>query len=308
MKFWGAINNKFSSRTAKMFVAPLLLLPVFFLNSCEGAQALAQVEVPTNKAIIPLELRGKLMQSATIIGKTAPNAVIDAAGIITHSDEEGNFVFGFDRDAPETATIVITTPEGASISRSLKIEKREYKVSVVTGLPAATVNPPPEAMAKIKEDSALKQSSFISRDETQKGFLNKFSWPLQAVRVTSPWGAQRSLNNELQRPHYGIDLGGAKGTPIFAPADGKVILAKEGMHYEGGMVSIDHGQGLITNYLHQSKIIVIPGQLVKAGDKIGEIGAEGRATGPHLCWRMRWRERQLDPSLLTEEMPVITLN
>jgi murein DD-endopeptidase MepM/ murein hydrolase activator NlpD len=69
------------------------------------------------------------------------------------------------------------------------------------------------------------------------------------------------------------------------------------MHYEGGLVFIDHGQGLITMYLHMSRLDVTVGQLVAQGEVIGAVGARGRATGPHLCWRMKWRERQLDPSL-----------
>jgi murein DD-endopeptidase MepM/ murein hydrolase activator NlpD len=69
------------------------------------------------------------------------------------------------------------------------------------------------------------------------------------------------------------------------------------MHFEGGMVAIDHGQGLITTYLHQSALAVEVGQRVTPGTLIGYVGSKGRATGPHLCWRMRWRGRNLDPSL-----------
>ena len=71
------------------------------------------------------------------------------------------------------------------------------------------------------------------------------------------------------------------------------------------MTAIDHGQGLISVYLHQSKIDATVGQIVHKGDKIGEVGKEGRANGPHLCWRMRWRGRQLDPSNLVSPQPVI---
>lgn len=66
------------------------------------------------------------------------------------------------------------------------------------------------------------------------------------------------------------------------------------------MVLIDHGQGLISMYLHMSDIDVEPGQKVKRGDQIGAVGAKGRATGAHLCWRLKWRNRNLDPELLTQ--------
>ncbi|HAJ03669.1 MAG TPA: M23 family peptidase, partial [Brevundimonas sp.] len=93
-------------------------------------------------------------------------------------------------------------------------------------------------------------------------------------------------------------LGAPTGAPITAPAAGLVTLAESDFHYEGGLIFIDHGQGLITAYLHQSRVEVSVGQTVYRGQLIGRVGARGRATGPHLCWRMKWRDRNLDPSLL----------
>ena len=156
---------------------------------------------------------------------------IDAAGIETEADERGMFVFGLDRDAPQLATITVKSSDGRTVSRELQIEKREYRVTEVNGLPQATVNPPPEALAIIQRDSALKQQAFSSRATELHGFEEQFSWPLQVIRVTSSWGAQRKLNGDSQRPHYGIDLGASTGTPIFAPAEGRVILAQTGMHF-----------------------------------------------------------------------------
>lgn len=263
------------------------------LGGCE--QAVAQT-ASIRSAELPLTLRGTPQQSGVIIGVTAPNASIDAAGIATTAGSDGQFVIGFDRDAPPIATIVATSG-GRSVRRVLNVAPRSYPVRTITGLPSATVNPPPEAMAKIEREAALKARAFASRDEVARGFAERFRWPLESVRVTSPWGAVRRLNGALQRPHYGIDLGGATGTPIFAPASGVVILAEPDMHFEGGIIAIDHGQGLISIYLHQSRLIAQVGQRVVAGTQIGAIGSKGRATGPHLCWRLRWRGRQLDPSL-----------
>ncbi len=85
---------------------------------------------------------------------------------------------------------------------------------------------------------------------------------------------------------------------MLAPADGVVAFAETGLHYEGGLIMIDHGQGLISLYLHLSRVDVSPGQAVRQGQVIAAVGQEGRATGPHLCWRMKWRGRNLDPMLL----------
>ena len=75
-------------------------------------------------------------------------------------------------------------------------------------------------------------------------------------------------------------------------------FAETGLHFDGGLTLIDHGQGLITCYLHQSRIDVAVGDHVRRGQVIGAVGKEGRATGPHLCWRMKWHGRNLDPMLM----------
>jgi murein DD-endopeptidase MepM/ murein hydrolase activator NlpD len=106
------------------------------------------------------------------------------------------------------------------------------------------------------------------------------------------------LNGVPARPHYGVDLAAPRGTPIVAPAGGLVSFAETGLHFEGGLIMIDHGQGLVSAYLHLSRLDVVAGQSVSQGQVIGAVGAEGRATGPHLCWRMKWRDRNLNPMSL----------
>jgi murein DD-endopeptidase MepM/ murein hydrolase activator NlpD len=265
-----------------------------FASGCE--QAIAQ-PTQAKSTDLPLTLTGTPQQSSILIGQTVAGASVDAAGIVTTAGSDGRFIIGFDRDAPATSTIVVTSGARRT-ARTLNVAPRSYQVRTISGLPSATVNPPPEAMARIEREAALKARLFNSRDETGRGFVEAWRWPLASVRVTSPWGAVRRLNGALQRPHYGIDLGGATGTPIFAPASGIVIMAEPDMHFEGGIIAIDHGQGLISIYLHQSRLIATVGQRVVAGTQIGLVGSKGRATGPHLCWRLRWRGRQLDPSLL----------
>jgi len=143
---------------------------------------------------------------------------------------------------------------------------------------------------------AIKTEAFASRIDADH-FRDGFVWPLEGFRITSRWGAQRILNGTPARPHYGIDLAAPQGTLVRAPAPGRVVLAREGMHFEGGLILIDHGQGLITAYLHQSQLLAHEGQTVARGDSLGRVGMTGRATGPHLCWRLKWRDRNMDPSL-----------
>ena len=122
---------------------------------------------------------------------------------------------------------------------------------------------------------------------------------MDTFRLSARFGGQRILNGAPSRPHYGADLAAPVGTPVHAPAGGLVVFAETGLHYEGGLVLIDHGQGVVSAYLHLSRIDVRAGQTVVLGQVIALVGQEGRATGPHLCWRLKWRGRNLDPLLLT---------
>ena len=101
-----------------------------------------------------------------------------------------------------------------------------------------------------------------------------------------------------------MDVAGATGTPVVAPADGVVILAAaKPFTLEGHLLMIDHGHGLNSAFLHLSRIDVKPGDTVTQGQRIGAIGATGRATGPHLHWGMKWNDARIDPLLVAGPMP-----
>jgi murein DD-endopeptidase MepM/ murein hydrolase activator NlpD len=246
-----------------------------------------------------LELTGRFVQGGHAIGLTWPRALVFVDGeALTAASASGAFFVGFDRDAPPTAEIEVRA-DGRSARRTLQIAPGDFPSTRIDGLPPATVEPSdPELLARIAREVELKTEGFASRLDADH-FRDGFIWPLEAFRVTSRWGAQRILNGTPARPHFGIDLAAPAGTTIRAPADGRVTLAEPDLHFEGGLTLIDHGQGVITAYLHQSRLDVRAGQDVRRGDSLGRVGMRGRATGPHLCWRMKWRNRNMDPSLLT---------
>jgi murein DD-endopeptidase MepM/ murein hydrolase activator NlpD len=280
------------ARRSVLFGAALLSVPPL------AAQA-QTVSSSTNSALLQIATTAR--QSSTLIGRTQRGADVMVDNLAVQPDAMGRFIVGFDRDAPAQSTVSVRTRDGQTARTTIQVSPRTYVVRRVSGLPGRTVNPPASEATRIQRESTLKQRAFASVDDREMGFLEAFNWPLASIRVTSPWGAQRSLNGELQRPHYGIDLGGATGTPIRSPAPGIVIMAESDMFYEGGMVTLDHGQGLMTTYLHMSRIDVRVGQRLARGVQLGHIGARGRATGPHLCWRMRWRDRHLDPTLKLQQ-------
>ncbi len=247
---------------------------------------------------LQMTLNGAWRQGGFAYGRTAPRALIFVDGeALTTASINGLFVIGFDRDAAGDV-VIEARANGQSVRRTITVAPHAFPSTSINGLPPSTVDPTdPALLALIREQVTLKTEGFASRVDSDD-FKNGFVWPLETYRITSQWGSQRVLNGTPARPHYGVDMAAPTGTVIRAPADGKVSFSRSGMHFEGGMTLIDHGQGLITCYLHQSRLDVTAGQSVKRGDALGRIGMTGRATGPHLCWRMRWRDRNMDPSLM----------
>jgi murein DD-endopeptidase MepM/ murein hydrolase activator NlpD len=264
-------------------------------NLLQGAGALAAAGAAGPAlAAEALPLTGKLVQGGWAVGRAAPRAVVSLDGeAVTQASASGLYVIGFDRDSHPTADLRVHKAE-----RTLAIAPTAYDVQRVDGLPQDQVTPTdPALLARIRREAALKAEGFSSRADGD-WFKDGFAWPLQHFVVSGRFGNQRVLNGIPSRPHYGIDLAAPQGTPIHAPAPGLVTLAAPDMHFDGGITLIDHGQGLISVYLHQSKQFVRKGDFVRTGQLIGHVGMTGRATGPHLCWRLHWRTRNLDPSLL----------
>ena len=286
----------------------------------QTAQRTSQNNAPIREAILGSEFsypvtplikcNGVFEQGGLALCKTAPNAKLEISRSETDkftakADRNGNFLLGFDRDESFSAIKVVAgeIPKNmakAPVKTTFTFAPREYAVSRIDGLPPSQVSTfSDKQLVRIRASSARKKKGFASRQQTM-WFKDGFDYPLKTFKKTSPFGAQRILNGVKKKPHYGVDIAAPVGTPIYAPADGVVSMADENLYFEGAMVLIDHGQGLISMYLHMSAIDVKPGQEVKRGEKIGEVGSRGRSTGPHLCWRLKWRNRHLDPELLTK--------
>ncbi len=209
-------------------------------------------------------------------------------------------VLGFGRDA-ETQQILSFTRRGRTEQVTVKLEKRKYNIQRIDGLPPAMVTPPEEAWPRIARGSKLKRAARAIASQ-HDGFAEGFVWPTKG-RVTGVYGSQRFYNSEARRPHFGIDIAAARGTPVRAPASGTVTLAEPDMYFEGGLVFIDHGLSVTSAYMHLDSLKVKVGDQVKRGDVIATVGSTGRSTGPHLDWRVFWRSARIDPALLAEGQP-----
>lgn len=243
-------------------------------------------------------MNGRFQQGGFAIGRAAKHAQVLLDGQpVTRASDDGFFYVGFDRDAGPKATIRVNG-RGGEATRVLDIGKADYDIQRIKGLRQVYQGKAsPELEARIADENRRKAAAFASRLE-RDDFRGGFSAPLRDFRVTARFGGQRIIDGRPRPPHYGVDLAAPRGTPVYAPAGGQVVLADSGMLYEGGLIMIDHGQGLVCAYLHLSSVDVMRGESVKRGERIGGVGATGRATGPHLCWRVKWRGRHMNPMLM----------
>ncbi len=243
-----------------------------------------------------VELTGNAAQGGLVFGRAEPGSRVSLDGKELVISEGGRFVIGFGRDEVGSRELRVSSPGGEVFHRSLEILKSQYDIERVDGLPPSTVSPDPAATARIREEARMVATARQHRD-THAYYASGFSWPAQG-RISGVYGSQRILNGQPRNPHFGLDIAAPTGTDVFAPADGLVTLTHPDMLLSGGTLILDHGQGLSSTFLHLSKILVEAGTFVKQGDLIARIGATGRASGPHLDWRMNWLDQRVNPQPL----------
>jgi len=247
------------------------------------------------------ELDGQPQQGGLMFGRAAPGSTVRLDGMEVPVAADGRFAIGFGRDDTGTVTLVVSPPQGPSEVRELALISRQFDIERVDGLPPSTVTPDPEALERIREEAAQVGQARELRDG-RSDWKDGFAWPAHG-RLSGFYGSQRILNGEPRNPHYGVDVAAPEGSPVTAPADGLITLAHPDMYYSGGTVILDHGAGLSSTFLHLSEVLVKVGQTVHRGDLIGRVGMTGRATGPHLDWRMNWLDRRVDPLLVVQGSP-----
>ena len=181
-----------------------------------------------------------------------------------------------------------------SFEKAIAVGSAKYKSISVTVAKQFT-EPSAEQLHEIDEDKALKQQAF-AHVNPEREWSGNFQPPVTAP-ISDVFGTARVFNGQTQSVHQGLDFGVPSGTPVDALNKGVVLLARP-LFFEGNCVFLDHGQGLLTIYMHLSKIEVKEGDPVKRGQEVGLSGGTGRATGPHLHVAVRWQGVYLDPAVL----------
>ena len=247
-----------------------------------------------------LSITGIWEQGALLKGRVRPRSHIEFLGNPVYVSDNGEFIIGLGRDAPAQVEVVVTDPAGKKQVHAFQVVQRHYNIQRVEGVEEKYVTPSAEDLLRIEKDNQMLSEARRLRD-ARADFNQGFIWPVLGP-ITGVYGSQRFFNGEPKQPHYGLDISAPVGTPVKAPAGGKVTLAQD-LYYSGWTLLIDHGQGLSSAFLHLSKVLVKEGDYVKQGDVIALVGATGRVTAAHLDWRMNWLDQRLDVQLLLPSAP-----
>ena len=243
---------------------------------------------------------GALTQGGFING-LAPDGttrlMMDDTPIALHKD--GSFFAAFDRDSPDTVQLTAQLDSGQLHRETLTITPRKWQIERVNV--AKRGGATSEAYWKIREPEFNAINAARAQKTGATGWQQSFIWPVKG-RISGQFGRQRIYQGEPGAYHSGIDIAPGNGVPFVAPADGVVVLARTGFSLEGSLIIIDHGNGLNSAFLHASRLAVREGESVAQGQHIGNVGATGRATGPHLHWSLKWNDARLDPLLFTGPM------
>jgi len=239
-----------------------------------GQPALVRLCLQGNPKLVRAELNGR--ETALALGKDGCWYGAVAPDL---QDKTGKAMVRVTADGKQVAAARLTLFRRDRGARKLTVDPKYLKLS-------------PEALERYKKDREQMQKVFGSFTPAGQ-WHTAFMLPLDS-KVVSLFGRRSFVNGKERSPHGGVDLRGTTGTPVPAAADGTVALVIDA-YFSGNTVLIDHGQGVITRYLHLSQALVKTGQKVKKGEIIGKVGATGRVTGPHLDFGVKLAGARVDP-------------
>ena len=265
------------------------------------AEPTANTPEEPEPVLVPDCSTGVFKQGGLILCRNGePGAVVKLNGkAVAKFDDTGRASIGLAQHADLTANISMVSNE-ETYTEAYEIEPRQDSVRNLTLNCDVIDARTPEQKEHAGRAWVWKQDAFKTLNEGD-GFWNGVDAPAEAP-TSSPFGPTskyRGVSETTGEPcdktsvHRGQDFATPTGTPLLAPADGVVTLAAQ-LYYEGDTIFVDHGQGLVSIFMHLSEFDVEPGDVVKAGDVIGKTGNTGRSTGPHLHWGIKWRNTATD--------------
>lgn len=186
---------------------------------------------------------------------------------------------------------------GARETATVEISEPPYPVERIELSDDAHVRLSPKDRVRAEREAKVVGALFVARRVRTASFALPLAPPLLDAPPPRNFGTRRFFNGEPRSPHNGADFSAPAGTPVLAAEAGRVVLSADHF-FSGKSVFVDHGDGLVSMYFHLSKADVETGRAVARGERIGAVGATGRASGPHLHFGLRWRGARIDPSFL----------
>lgn len=253
--------------------------------------------------------RGLFPGEAVLVSVSSPRRLASVEGTIFdravhfHQRDDGSWrgLVGIDllvEPGDHDLELRVTPAGGVVESRAytLAVADKAYPTRRLTVEPRY-VEPPPEVAARIEREY-LRQTAIFAADTPERLWRGPWERPVPG-RANSRFGSRSVFNGQPRNPHSGADFLAGVGTPVAAPAAGRVVLAGD-TYFSGGSVILDHGQGIYSYLAHLSRILVEEGDLVQRGDVVARSGATGRVTGPHLHWTVRLGGARVDPLSVIE--------
>lgn len=215
----------------------------------------------------------------------------------------GTCYFPIDLLASPGPLIIGRRSSGVEQRLTVTVAEYPYPLQRLTIEDESKVHLSTEAAARVARENQRLEGLWLR--EMRSRFTLPLFPPLGSEREGGRFGARRVINGEPRSPHTGVDYSAPAGTPVFAAAAGVVVMVDD-LFFSGKSVFVDHGGGLITMYFHLSRTFVEAGSDVARGQRIGLVGATGRATGPHLHFGVRWHGSRVDPMALLGASSEIT--
>ncbi len=275
-------------------MSSLLFLAAFGLSAAASAETSLEVSPasPRQGQIVVVTLRSSSPLSSARLSDGTREVEMEAVG-------DGRIfraLLGIDFESAVGKRKIEASAVGADRStpraaRTLQVRSGRFPTQKLKVAPAY-VEPPAEELARIAEDREKVKRVWAAAD-SERRFDSAFRMPVASGSHGS-FGVRRVFNDQPRSPHDGVDLAAPQGEPVVAAAPAVVALAED-LYFSGGTVILDHGDGLFTTYFHLSAIDVRPGDAVAGGQRIGAVGATGRATGPHLHWGARLHRARVNP-------------
>lgn len=275
-------------------VALALILAVAPRAGAAGADLPRQSAVPGGVVLIDIPALPGAAEAPDATTRTAPAVTFEGRRVMVLPKGSGWVaVVGIPLARSPGAAQVEIRQGAAPLTRGFTIEGKAYATQSLKVAPRQ-VDLAPQDAERVARETPILRKAMDTFTETPPTTV-RLAQPVVGPRSSS-FGLRRVFNGQSRNPHSGMDIAAPTGTPVIAPAPGRVIETGD-FFFNGNTVIIDHGQGLVTLYCHLSRIDVAPGDAVETGDLLGAVGSTGRSTGPHLHWGVSLNRAYVDPAL-----------